>query len=177
MRRAKTHVAGLQLGFQHQGEAYLMWKSGRGDHLQENFQKLTDRMSSAQLPPDVVIIHVGSNDLGDTPWRTLRQQLRDGFKAVFDTQPRTRLVWSDIIPRRKYRQGCSYRAMEHMRKKLNRYASALCVHSDGGFISHPIKCGDEALFREDGVHLSSKGTDILLESWGQAIREWLAVWR
>ena len=175
--RARENGLSRQLGFQQSNKLRLVWKSGRGDHLQDTCQKLCTRLRSTPAPPDAVIVHVGSNDLGETPLKVLRQQLRDGVNDAFQACPEARIVWSDIIPRRSVRNSCSMKRIEHTRKKFNRFARALCVRQAGGYIRHTINQSSNDLFGRDGVHLSDAGNDILLKDWVAAIENWLAVWR
>ena len=87
------------------------------------------------------------------------------INTVHSHFPQTTLIWSDIIPRVHY-TGVSERGqskVDKTRRVANRYAWSQTVRRGGRALHHPgIRYTSQILFRNDGIHLSDAGNNILL---------------
>ena len=117
-------------------------------------------------PPDKLIIHLGGNDLAKVPLGALIHNIRKDLRKLAIMMPRTRLGWSDLTARRRYRHAMADSKVENARKSLNRVAHKVVSKIGGFFVEHKgIQWDKTELYRNDGVHMSDKGNDMLLNNW------------
>ena len=169
------------------GSSLVVWAGHRARAQQAVFPKLTSPtthwhgsrgMNWCQLmdtvrhllrlkgPPGRLILHLGGNDLADTPLRQMVDNIKIDLQALKVLMPDTHIIWSDITARREYRHAVSSPKVEKARKTLNHKVHVLICQLGGSFVKHPaIKWDARDLYRPDGVHLSNMGNDILLEDW------------
>lgn len=86
--------------------------------------------------------------------------------------PGSNMAFSNILPRKEWRYSNTDRAMDNIRKRLNRgIRSYLLQHY---YIHHDDldDCHD-ALYAHDGVHLSFLGQDIFINALQGAIEQFL----
>ena len=107
--------------------------------------------------PDVLIIHLGGNDIGRSKSLDLLFQIKDDLGQLCQSFPELCLFFSEIFPRLVW----SRTPFERVRKRLNR-AIAKFMPTIGGlsFRHVDLEGGIAGLFRSDGVHLSEIGLDI-----------------
>ncbi|XP_008107335.1 uncharacterized protein LOC103278635 [Anolis carolinensis] len=67
-------------------------------------------------PPEVLVIHLGGNDLGLLQGRALFFQAREDFKQIWGAWPHTHIIWSAIIPHLKWPGGGDMQKLERARK-------------------------------------------------------------
>ncbi|KAK3085594.1 hypothetical protein FSP39_005831 [Pinctada imbricata] len=83
--------------------------------------------------------------------------------------PDAKLIWSEILPRIKWRYSTIDKAMEKTRKRLNRQGRNVFLHN-GGVIHHPQFSSDlSSMLTQDGVHLSSKGNTKFCHNLSEAL--------
>ena len=113
----------------------------------------------AQCPrPAMLIVHVGTNDLGDTDFFCMRQRIALFMKECCDKYPWTKLVWSDILPRACYFGTINPSKLEMKRRAVNRWARSLSRRMGVSVLHHPqFRWSEFSLYRYDGVHLSHTG--------------------
>ena len=77
--------------------------------------------------------------------------------------PGSNIVFSNILSRKEWRYSTNHRAMEDIRKGLNRGIRSCLLQHNGCYIHHEDldDCHD-ALYAHDGVHLSFLGQDIFI---------------
>ena len=81
----------------------LVFHGTRGANIQEIKRKLMTAWTLRRADPDVVILHIGSNDLGQVACREFREQLESLFDFVRCLSVRCEWIWSDILPRTNIR--------------------------------------------------------------------------
>ncbi|XP_069098624.1 uncharacterized protein [Pleurodeles waltl] len=125
--------------------------------------------------PDLLLIHLGENDLVKLSGLTLIQLMQRDLELLKQKLCGTCLVWTEFVPRRAWRGALNHGAIERARKKLNRAMRVFCWAQGIKVLRHgDIKEQEKALFRDDGVHLSQIGNAyyltelrLMLESvWG-----------
>uniref|UniRef100_K1QSM1 Uncharacterized protein n=1 Tax=Magallana gigas TaxID=29159 RepID=K1QSM1_MAGGI len=86
--------------------------------------------------PDFLVIHGGGNDLGDPDWplAELIEHMSESITSLADLLPKTKLVWSQILPRKSYRYSSDLEAMERNRKRFNRATACQIQDLGGGHI-------------------------------------------
>ena len=125
--------------------------------------------------PKYIIIHLGGNNIGNTPIGKLIYQIKTDLTLLSQQYGSTRIVWSDILPRRYWSEARGKKAqakMEGLRKRLNRSIHKHMTEIDGHTIRHDnIKYEDHEYFKHDGTHLSAKGNQRLLDNISNFIKE------
>lgn len=141
------------------------WYGVRGMRWSQLLPKIRTLLQDRQAP-NVIILHLGGNDLMSTPLKKLTQSVKEDLSLIKQLLPHTYIIWSDIVARIHYRGARSNAKAEKARKSLNYAVHAHIAKLSGRWISHPlIKWHASELYRFDGVHLSDKGNDLLLQGW------------
>ena len=163
-RRAVSRPLGKNLGLD-QHKVSIHWHGRRGMQW-DNLIPIVTQQLRRHPPPDVLLIHLGSNDLVRIPMERIFTRVISDLQRLTSLLPSTtKLVWSDILQRRSWWGAVDDRAMERKRRRYNRFGGKGAVDRGGCHIKHgEITVNDPNLFRDDGVHLSDIGNDIFLNS-------------
>ncbi|CAL9683581.1 unnamed protein product [Knipowitschia caucasica] len=175
--RAKSPEVGMQLGMD-PSRVSLWWRGTQGMTWSQLLPQL-HQLKVLWPNPDVLIVHLGGNDLNDSPTDLLTAVRRDlsSIRSIF---PRCLLVWSHILPRRVWRHSSDSHEVDLVRSTVNRRIHSVISELGGVSLAHDnIRCGaNTGLYRVDGVHLSPKGIDVfnlnlqdLLEKWDQEVNK------
>lgn len=141
------------------------WHGERGMRWKQLLPKVRSLLKEEQ-PPQILLLHLGGNDLVSTSLRMLIQEIKKDLSKIKQLMPNTRILWSDIVARIQYRGAKSNAKTEKARKSLNSTVHAHISKLDGLCIRHPqINWTCTELYRNDGVHLSKRGNDALLQNW------------
>ncbi|KAJ8317263.1 hypothetical protein KUTeg_005167 [Tegillarca granosa] len=104
-------------------------------------------------PPNFLVLHCGGNDIAE----------REVIKSIFRLFPNTKLFFSQILPRLKWRHENNHVAVEKIRKRINSKIATYVVSQGGLYIRYPELTEKYiGLFHDDQVHLSQLGNDIFL---------------
>ena len=110
--------------------------------------------------PDILVIHCGANDIGYRVSCVFGHDMIRTVDRLRILLPKCKLVWSQILPRLKYRNEKIHKSLEKTRIRMNSMISTYILKCGGGYIRYPeISESDPALFTDD-VHLSQIGNDI-----------------
>ena len=109
-----------------------------------------------------LLLHVGANDIGSMSSYNWLRELESLVYYARARYPDYKLLWSDMLPRRRWRYGCKYQA-ETKRRRLQRRARKLFLREEGGVIRHPLLTKDDELISSDGVHLGLIGQEVLIQ--------------
>ena len=154
-----------ETGFECAREGRVHWFGKRGMCWNELMGQMTELLKNSP-PPSKLIIHLGGNDLGKVPLGALIYNIRRDLRKMAAMMPRTKIIWSDLTARRSYRHARDNAKVEKSRKTLNKTAHKIVSEIKGFFIEHKdIKWNEAELYRNDGVHMSNLGNDILLHNW------------
>ncbi|XP_044281655.1 tumor susceptibility gene 101 protein isoform X2 [Varanus komodoensis] len=158
-KRALERSFGTQLGIR-LDDAKLHWlgKSGMTwDQLIPTLLHTRRRLTD----PDVLVIHLGGNDLGTDRNVDIINQMKKDLGHLKQIFKNTILVWSNIVPRKVWNQDVPHRVMEKCRKKVNQEIGCFIEYIGGTVIRHDSLVPESpGLFHLDGVLLSESGTDI-----------------
>ncbi|XP_077140621.1 uncharacterized protein LOC143805314 isoform X4 [Ranitomeya variabilis] len=173
--RAAVRPSGRQLGFP-QEFATLRWIGKRGmvwgQFLSEfhHFVRL-DRV------PDIVVIHLGGDDLGKRPCRVLIKDIKCDMLRLWAMFPKVVVVWSDIIKRKIWCGARSVAGVNKARIKLNKAVSRFMGRNGAVVVRHVnLESGEGSYWRADGVHLNEVGTDMWCLAIQEGIETALKVW-
>lgn len=141
-------------------EACVEWYGTRGMRWNALLPKLMELVQS-KPPPDVLILYVGSNDVGYVKPMDLVKMIKNDLGTIKEMCPDTQLIYNEILSRINWRGASNNEDGEQQRLTINKYVKP-AVESMGGFmIHHPdIRNVNLTLYRDDGVHLNDVGYDI-----------------
>ncbi|XP_078502436.1 uncharacterized protein LOC144756516 [Lissotriton helveticus] len=128
--------------------------------------------------PDLLIIHLGENDLVQLSGLALLQLMQRDLDVLKGRLAGTCIAWTELVPRKVWRGAMKHGAIEKARRKLNRAMRLYCGDNDIKVIAHEgIRLAEPLVFRDDGVHLSQLGNayymmemrDVVSKLWNEAI--------
>ncbi|XP_078506937.1 uncharacterized protein LOC144767330 [Lissotriton helveticus] len=128
--------------------------------------------------PDLLIIHLGENDLVQLSGLALLQLMQRDLDVLKGRLAGTCIAWTELVPRKVWRGAMKHGAIERARRKLNRAMRLYCGDNDIKVIAHEgIRLAEPLVFRDDGVHLSQLGNayymmemrDVVSKLWNEAI--------
>ncbi len=123
-------------------------------HITENVDRLLER--TGDYP--VVVVHIGTNNIGRDRPRSLQNKFRELGRKLKD-KTKT-VVFSGILPAPS--KG-PYRQLEIV--NLNAWLKLWCTQEGFTFLEHwSTFYNKDYLYRRDGPHLNKKGTNLLRES-------------
>ena len=121
--------------------------------------------------PAHLILHLGANDVTQlTSWQWYNE-LEIAILYLRVRYPHTRIVWSDMLPRKAWRHASSIVGPEKARKRNQRRARALVCEQGGYIIKHPRIGADDTCLIDDGVHLTNVGQERFRNDLEQGIME------
>ncbi|XP_078320273.1 uncharacterized protein LOC111112779 [Crassostrea virginica] len=141
----------------------LWWQGYSGLQLGKMTQKIRSLKNVGPVP-NFILIHCGGNDLGKLSVRRIRVVAKLLLLFIRTNFQNIKVIWSFILPRLQWRTSASLKAMEKARKRVNSHIATTVLQSGGAIIRHTDIKPDPALFAQDGVHLSSLGNSIFLNS-------------
>ncbi|OCT88145.1 hypothetical protein XELAEV_18016778mg [Xenopus laevis] len=111
--------------------------------------------------PDIVIIHLGGNDIGKTKIWDLTRQMKKDLAVLHFNLPQAIIIWSEMVSRLPWLQQPNLKALERCKKKLNfricKFMKSLNLLT---YRHEELELGGDGLRRRDGIHLSDIGNDI-----------------
>lgn len=162
---------GSQLGLG--GLANVTWAARWGMRWGQFLPVLFDYLQLHPLP-QVIMVHLGENILGQRMSMSLRLQARREFSLLRLWFPGIVILWSNLLPRRIWRGARSVRRIDVTRKRVNAYLGRVVVEQGEAVIQHPaIGFRQPALFHSDGVHLSPTGNDLFLADLQKGLKDFL----
>lgn len=174
------------------GSSIIYWAQKRAeetDYLQLGLEKHTDiswrgirGMKWRQLIPlikeipsdtDVIVIHLGSNDISYCLPKKLASLMKQDLMKCFEIFPNSTFIFSHLLSRQTWR---FITRMEGEKRKnfVNWEVSKFVSERGGHCIPHEqIRSNCCDLFRRDGVHLTNKGNDIFIQDLIEFLKSYL----
>ncbi|XP_054874839.1 uncharacterized protein si:dkeyp-121d4.3 isoform X2 [Amphiprion ocellaris] len=170
--RAKFPEVGMQLGMD-PSRVSIWWKGTQGMTWSQLLPQL-HQLKVTWPNPDVLIVHLGGNDLSTDSPTDLLASVRKDLTSMRSIFPRCVLVWSNILPRRVWRHSVDNHEVDLVRTTVNRRIQNIVSELGGASLSHDnIRCGtNTGLYRPDGVHLSPKGIDVFNLNLQDFLEKW-----
>lgn len=175
-KRADMRPKGRQLGIPRE-DACVRWVGRPGMQWARVLPEI-QHFARLDRPPDVLVLHVGGNDLGGRPSRELMKDVKIDFLRLRTSFPEMVIVWSDIVARTNWRLARSVDRLNKTRIKVNKRVGQFVIRNGGLVVRHRELEKDVGLYlRRDGVHLSEVGIDLWSMGLEEGIRRALRVWR
>ncbi|CAJ0946880.1 unnamed protein product [Ranitomeya imitator] len=174
--RAAVRPDGRQLGFS-RDVATLRWIGKRGMTWSQ-FLPDFHRFVRWDQVPQILVIHLGGNDLRKRPCRELIKDIKFDVLRLWAMFPKVLVVWSDIVPRKVWRGARSPEGVNRARIKVNKAVSRFMARNGAVVVRHiNLESGTGGYWRLDGVHLNAVGTDMWCLVIQEGIETALKVWR
>ncbi|XP_063286228.1 uncharacterized protein LOC134571662 [Pelobates fuscus] len=159
-KRATVAHYGEQLNFP-RPLLQLCWFGFQGVSWRELSSEIFRLLGSRQLP-DFLLIHAGGNDLGKVPQKELVKCMKRDLDRMMGLAPSVVIIWSEMVPRLRWRHARDPVAVTRCRGKINKMLSIFVRRIGGVVVRHcTLETMLPAYFRHDGVHLSDIGNDFL----------------
>lgn len=156
---AAVRPVGLQLGFP-RSEVQVRWLGVRGLRWRRLLQEVQYYVALDRAP-DVLLLHLGGNDLGPRTSRELLRDIKLDLLRLWTAYPGILLVWSDIAARKVWRHARSPQALNRARGKLNMAVGRFVARNGGIVVRHrELETVEDGFCLDDGVHLNGLGLDV-----------------
>ncbi|XP_030395344.1 uncharacterized protein LOC115637884 [Gopherus evgoodei] len=154
---AHTHAyrlpKSLQLDFG--DEAILSWHARRGMSWNQLIP-LPYAVRASQRSPDIIVVHLGENNLGMLKGVELMLRARQHSGLILELFAGVNIVWSDMLQHRAWREAMSPPSMDKARRYVNREVAKFLGTIGGAVISHPWH--------------SIWGSRVVLGGWGSPVQ-------
>ena len=115
---ARTRPGGCSLGVR---DVEVWWQGYSGLSLCQVVKKLK-LLKVVGDRPHIIMLHCGGNDFGKTAVKKLRECLDEIVRYVHDNFD-VQIIWSEVLPRTRWRHSDNLKAMESVRRRFNNYAA------------------------------------------------------
>ena len=149
----------------------VCWKGRSGRRLAQFKEDFPFLCATSQHLPSVILIHLGTNDIVNTPVQEIQWTFQQAMSLIFKHVHNPFLIFSEILPRLYYKGAINQKKVEKTRKTLNRRIRALMGRCGGHVIRHPMFSQEQVhLFRKDGTHLTAEGNELFLKDVKEGLR-------
>ncbi|XP_052428926.1 uncharacterized protein si:dkeyp-121d4.3 [Carassius gibelio] len=156
-KRATSPEYGVQLGM-HPDSVRIWWKGVQGMMWQQLVPLLL-QLKDNWPKPDVLIIHLGGNDISTTDPEAFIETVKKDMTSLKSIFPECLLVWSSILSRQIWRGTEDSKEMDIIRMAINESICGIMKELGGSVLSDSNIRPSLGHYRPDGVHLSGKGID------------------
>ena len=157
---ARTRPGGVNLGLQRLQTN--VWWQGRSGLTLDKIRAHIRVMMRFEDAPQFIVIHIGGNDIGNVRIGLLQLKMKQFISWLDDQMPHTRIIFSQILPRKDWRFSNDNVAMDRCRRRLNSTVATYTMRNGGYYIRYPDNKYDDNFLKEDGVHLTSLGNEVFL---------------
>lgn len=157
---ARKSVDGVNLGLE-RIKSTIWWQGKSGMRICEIIPKVK-HLLTLEEPPQVLVFHCGGNDIGQNVSCVLGHDILKVIDCLRVLLPKSKFVWSQILPRLKYRNEIVHRSLNRTRVRLNSLVATYIIKHGGAYIRYPEISEDNPDLFLDGVHLSDIGNNLFL---------------
>lgn len=119
--------------------------------------------------PDIIVIHLGSNDISFCNPLPLIKKMKADLSLFTEKFENTIMIFSEVLSRRFWGRIDSWEG-EKKKMHISKEVGPFIEEKGGKVVGHNrIYWKNKSLFRGDGIHLSDKGNDILLEDFKECL--------
>uniref|UniRef100_A0A672L9S3 Uncharacterized LOC107559768 n=1 Tax=Sinocyclocheilus grahami TaxID=75366 RepID=A0A672L9S3_SINGR len=169
-KRATSPEYGMQLGM-HPDSVRIWWKGVQGMTWQQLVPLLLQRKDNWPKP-DVLIIHLGGNDISTTAPEAFIETVKKDMSSLKSIFPKCRLVWSSILSRQSWRGTEASKEMDIIRMAINKSICTIMTELGGFALRHCNITPSSGLYRPDGIHLSGNGIDVFNLNMQAFLEKW-----
>lgn len=169
-KRATSAEFGMQLGMR--SDFARVWWKGMQGMTWKQLVPLLHQLKDNWPKPDVLIIHLGGNDISTTAPEDFIQTVKNDMTSLKSIFPGCLLVWSSILSRRSWRGTVDGKEMDIIRLAINDSIQTVMLELGGSTVSHNNITSGLGIYRPDGVHLSGKGIDVFNQNLQAFLEKW-----
>ncbi|KAJ8307572.1 hypothetical protein KUTeg_015656 [Tegillarca granosa] len=115
----------------------VLWQGKPGMRWEQVFNKIKHLITFID-PPEFLLLHCGGNDIGSSLKSVeLIHLILNTIVKIFKLLPKTRLIWSQILPRLEWRNEVNHRALNNVRVRVNRKIANFVLKNNGFYIKYP----------------------------------------
>jgi hypothetical protein len=132
-----------------------------------HFHHVVQRERLFRTPPEVIVVHLGGNDLLTSSLYKLRRVINKEIKKYLnECFPDAKVIWYDILQRRNWRGDHKVNlSIEKKRRRVNAFCrKAVVGQSLSRTLSADIDYKTKRFYREEGIHLSDIGFEMFLDT-------------
>lgn len=155
----------------HPNSTRIWWKGMQGLTRKQLLPLLLE-LRDSWPKPDVLIVHLGGNDISTTPPDLFINYVKKDFTSLKSIFPNCLLVWSDILSRQFWKDVEDSRERDLIRMGINESIQDVMTKLGGTFLTHDNIKPSSGLYRPDGVHLSGKGIDTFNLNLQEFLEKW-----
>ncbi|KAM4023859.1 uncharacterized protein ACNLHF_024805 [Anomaloglossus baeobatrachus] len=175
-RRAEVRQNGRQLGLD-RAQATVRWIGDRGMEWSRVVPEFHFHCK-VERPPDVLVLHVGGNDLGARASQDLIRDIKLDLLQLWKEYPGLIVMWSDIVTRLAWRGARSVDKVNKARAQVNRVVARFMTRNGGLVVRHrELEPATWQFRRGDGVHLNDIGADLWALGLQDGVERAFGVWR
>ena len=130
----------------------------------KGIDNVMDYLHQTELDPKNLIIHTGSNDIANMDVDNVKEKFESLFDIIIKKFKNSKVYIS--VPINRYGNSSFNRNIS----KLGTFIKEICIKNGGTFMFHNNINKDETCFRSDNIHLSNKGTGILVANMKSHLR-------
>ncbi|XP_054845891.1 serine/arginine repetitive matrix protein 2-like isoform X2 [Eublepharis macularius] len=158
-KQASSTTAGSQLGL----ETILLEWHGQEEMAWPQLVPALQKLAAQGQAPDGLIVHLGENDLLCSRGGQLSCTIKQELGLVKELFPQVRILWSNLLLRRRGFGKCGSRTVNRARGMVNLEVGQFIGSLGGAVIEHPAILHTVPDFYADGDSLSCDGLDIFLQ--------------
>lgn len=159
-KQALSTGAGSRLGLE---EGIILEWHGQEDLTWTQLVPTLQSLAVEGHGPELLIIHLGESDLECNRGVQLSCTIKRELALVKELFPQARILWSNLLPRRRGVGKAGSRTVNRARTMVNLDVGPFISTLGGAVIEHPAVLHTDPDFYVDGDNLSCRGLDIFLE--------------
>lgn len=132
-----------------------------------------DELAELEVPPEVLVLHAGGNDLGLVDPNELVSRMETDLRKLKKEFPKMKIVFSLLHERQRWRYGPAPK-IEQIRKLVNSKLRRLLRNLQCEVVEHQnIRFFHKGVFVPDGVHFTQHGNKIFLDNIHKVVKKTL----
>ncbi|XP_015261558.1 PREDICTED: nascent polypeptide-associated complex subunit alpha, muscle-specific form-like [Gekko japonicus] len=159
-KQASGTEAGSQLGLE---EGVILEWHGQEGLTWTQLVPLLQSLAAQGQAPDVLVVHLGESDLEGHRGAPLASTIRKELELVKELFPQARILWSNLLLRRRGSGKAGSRTVNRARTVVNLEMGPFVATLGGAVIEHQAILHTDPDFYTDGDNLSGRGLDLFLE--------------
>jgi hypothetical protein len=108
---ARSRKGGINLGLAERLGVKIWWQ-GKGGLTISKVQKHIQTMMQYEDPPNVIMLHVGANCIGNVKLGLIQLQLKSLISWIAKQMPYAKIIFSQLLPRLSWRYSENNSKME-----------------------------------------------------------------
>jgi hypothetical protein len=113
-----------------------IWWQCKGGLTISKFHKHIQTMMQYEDPPNFIMLHVGTNDIGNVKLGLIQLQLKSLISWIAKQMPYAKIIFSQLLPRLSWRYSENKNKMEKCRCRINSAIASFIVKNNREYYIH-----------------------------------------